>query len=64
MTKTAINNPIFVESPCAAIELGVTTQTVRNMIGRGELPAMRVGRRFKITRDDLDAYKAAAVVSA
>lgn len=57
-------NPVYVEPPAAGLELGVTGQAVRNMIRRGELPALRVGRRFKIRREDLDAYLAGAMVVA
>ncbi|WP_018600944.1 excisionase family DNA-binding protein [Mycobacterium sp. 155] len=57
-----IMNTAYVEPPAAGLELGVTGQAVRNMIHRGELPALRVGRRFKIRREDLDAYLAGAMV--
>lgn len=40
-----------------AEELRLVPQTVRNMIDRGELPALRVGsRRVRIARADLDAF--------
>ncbi|MBV9197689.1 MAG: helix-turn-helix domain-containing protein [Solirubrobacterales bacterium] len=39
--------------------LKLNPQTVRNMIDRGELPAVRVGaRRVRIQRFDLDAFLA------
>jgi excisionase family DNA binding protein len=39
--------------------LKLNPQTVRNMIDRGELPAVRVGaRRVRIERSDLDAFLA------
>lgn len=34
--------------------LKLNQQTVRNWIGRGELPAVRVGRRVRILRSDFD----------
>lgn len=39
--------------------LKLNQQTVRNIIDRGELPALRVGqRRVRILRSDLDAFLA------
>ena len=39
--------------------LKLNPQTVRNMIDRGDLPAIRVGaRRVRIERSDLDAFLA------
>ena len=35
--------------------LKLNQQTVRNWIDRGELPALRVGRRVRILRSDFDA---------
>jgi excisionase family DNA binding protein len=35
--------------------LKLNQQTVRNWIDRGELPALRVGRRVRILRTDFDA---------
>ena len=40
-----------------AAMLKLVPQTVRNMIDRGELPAVRVGsRRVRVLRSDLDAF--------
>lgn len=39
-----------------ALELGVSTQTVRGLIKRGELKHFRVGKLIRITRNDLDDY--------
>ena len=36
--------------------LGVNIQTVREYIRSGELPAARVGRRYVISRDDVDRF--------
>ncbi len=33
----------------------MTAQTIRNWIDQGILPAIRVGRAFRIARDDVDA---------
>ena len=39
--------------------LKLNDQTVRNMIDRGEIPAVRVGsRRVRVLRSDLDAFLA------
>jgi excisionase family DNA binding protein len=38
-----------------AAEFQVTAQTVRNWIDQGVLPAIRVGRAFRIARSDVDA---------
>jgi excisionase family DNA binding protein len=37
-----------------ADELQVTAQTIRNWIDQGVLPAVRVGRAFRIRREDVD----------
>ena len=37
-----------------AAALKLNPQTVRNMIDRGEIPAIRIGRRVRITRSDLE----------
>ncbi len=41
--------------PQVAEEFQVTAQTIRNWIDQGVLPAIRVGRAFRIARDDVDA---------
>jgi excisionase family DNA binding protein len=38
-----------------AAELHVTTQTIRNWIDAGVLPATRIGRGYRLRRDDVDA---------
>ena len=43
----------FLTAQEAADEMGVHEKTVRRMILRGELPAVRVGRGYKILRDHL-----------
>jgi excisionase family DNA binding protein len=40
----------------AAVALGVTERTVRRAIARGELPAVKRGRAFRIERADLAEY--------
>jgi excisionase family DNA binding protein len=41
--------------PQVAEEFQVTAQTIWNWIDQGVLPAVRVGRAFRIARDDVDA---------
>lgn len=47
-----------------AAELRVSTMTVYRLIAAGDLPALRVGRSYRIRHDDLDAFLAAGVVVA
>ena len=39
-----------------AANLKLNQQTVRNWIDRGQLPALRVGRRVRIKRSDYEQY--------
>jgi excisionase family DNA binding protein len=41
--------------PQVAAEFQVTAQTIRNWIDHGTLPAVRVGRAFRVRRQDVDA---------
>jgi excisionase family DNA binding protein len=43
-----------------AEEFQVTTQTIRNWIDGGALPAVRVGRAFRVRREDVDELLAQA----
>jgi excisionase family DNA binding protein len=45
-----------------ADQLRVSTMTVYRLIRRGELPAVRVGRNYRVRSRDLDAYLRAQVV--
>jgi excisionase family DNA binding protein len=45
-----------------AEQLRVSTMTVYRLIRRGELPAVRVGRNYRVRAADLDTYLAAQVV--
>ncbi len=40
----------------AALALNVSVSTVRNMLQRGELPALRVGRQIRFVREDLEHW--------
>jgi excisionase family DNA binding protein len=44
--------------------LKLNQQTVRNWIDQGSLPALRVGRRVRIRRSDLERVLAAGATSA
>jgi excisionase family DNA binding protein len=46
----------MLSSPEAAARLGVSPQTVKRMAQRGELPAVKVGKRYKFRPVDLAAY--------
>ena len=41
--------------PQVAGEMQVTAQTIRNWIDHGTLPAVRIGRAFRVRREDVDA---------
>jgi excisionase family DNA binding protein len=43
-----------------AEEFQVTTQTIRNWIDGGALPAAKIGRAFRVKREDVDAMLALA----
>lgn len=43
-----------------ADELQVTAQTIRNWIEQGVVPALRIGRAYRIRRDDVDKLLARA----
>lgn len=45
-----------------ADQLRVSTMTIYRLIRRGELPAVRVGRNYRVRAEDLDAYLAGQVV--
>jgi excisionase family DNA binding protein len=44
--------------------LRVSTMTVYRLIQAGELPAIRIGKSFRIQRHDLQAYLADGIVRA
>lgn len=45
-----------------ADRLRVSTMTVYRLIRRGELPAVRVGRNYRVRAGDLEAYLDAQVI--
>ena len=63
MSDTAIVDgglsPLLVDADTAAASLGgVSRGTLRNLVIRGDLPAVKVGRRLMFRREDLSAYVA------
>jgi excisionase family DNA binding protein len=46
--------------PQVAEEFQVTTQTIRNWIDGGALPAAKIGRAFRVRREDVDELLARA----
>lgn len=45
-----------------ADQLRVSTMTIYRLIRRGELPAVRVGRNYRVRATDLERYLAGQVV--
>jgi excisionase family DNA binding protein len=45
-----------------ADDLRVSTMTIYRLIRRGELPAVRVGRNYRVRPADLEAYLSSQVV--
>ena len=43
--------------PETALQLNCSGKTVRRLIGRGELKAIRVGRLVRVSRRQLEVYK-------
>jgi excisionase family DNA binding protein len=53
------NQPLLTVTQVAE-EFQVTTQTIRNWIDGGALPAAKIGRAFRVKREDVDAMLALA----
>lgn len=51
-----MSEPEFYTVKQVAEKLQIKTQTVRDLIWRGELPAISVGRLWRIAVKDFDAY--------
>jgi excisionase family DNA binding protein len=47
--------PQLLTVPQVAEQLQVTAQTIRNWIDSGALPAVRIGRAFRVRSEDVDA---------
>ena len=57
MKSTQATHKRFLSIQTTAFELGVDPETVRRAIHRGELPAVRIGRVFRIPREVLDKWR-------
>ena len=55
--------PLLTVAEIAAV-LRVSNMTVYRLIKAGELPALRVGKNYRIRTDDLDAFLATGSVRA
>lgn len=56
-----MSRPLLTAAEVAA-QLRVSTMTIYRLIRAGELPAVRVGRNYRVREEDLAAYLEAQVV--
>lgn len=56
-----MSRPLLTAAEVAA-QLRVSTMTIYRLIRGGELPAVRVGRNYRVRQEDLAAYLDAQVV--
>jgi excisionase family DNA binding protein len=49
-------DPKFLTVAEVAAMMRVSKMTVYRLVHNGELPAVRVGRSFRVTEDDVDEY--------
>jgi excisionase family DNA binding protein len=56
--------PRFVTVAEVADQLRVSNMTVYRLVQAGQLPAVRVGRSYRILEDDVDKYLAAQYTQA
>jgi len=49
-------DPKFLTVAGVAAMMRVSKMTVYRLVHSGELPAVRVGRSFRVTEDDVDEY--------
>jgi len=54
--STSTVEPIVTTLSQTATLLGVSTDTVRRLVQKGELPHLRVGSGLRIRRSDIDDY--------
>ena len=64
MTQSPQAKPIFVTVGEVARHLRVSNMTVYRLISAGDLPAVRVGKSYRLREDDVDAYLAARYTQA
>ncbi len=51
-----INDVVFLTIAEVAGKMRVSKMTVYRLVHSGELPAVRVGRSFRVTEDDVNEY--------
>lgn len=56
MAKQTDSNPLAISPAKAGQKLGLSTGVIRNMVITGELPAIRVGRRWLIPVQGLEQW--------
>lgn len=49
-------SPSLLTAAEVADQLRVSTMTIYRLIRRGELPAVRVGRNYRVRAEDIEAY--------
>ena len=65
MSRTANSEPKFMTVAEVATVMRVSKMTVYRLINSGELPAVRVGRSYRVLKQAVDSYlKDAFVTSA
>jgi excisionase family DNA binding protein len=60
MNTTKIRPKVYTVAEVAQV-LAISPRVVRDLIHRGELPALRIGRTYRIPRKAADAYLARAL---
>ena len=58
MTQSPQTTSVFVTVGEVARQLRVSNMTVYRLINAGELPAVRVGKSFRLLEDDVNRYLA------
>ena len=56
MTQSRQETSAFVTVGEVARQLRVSNMTVYRLINAGELPALRIGKSYRLRADDVDAY--------
>ncbi len=54
--ETTEDDIVWMNTDDAARRLGITTRTLYRFIDKGELPAYRFGRVFRLKESDLDEF--------
>jgi len=64
VTQSPQTRPSFVTVSEVARQLRVSKMTVYRLISSGELPAVRIGKSYRIREEDVDAYLVARYTQA